>query len=255
MSKPKIVTFDLETIWNINEWAREDRAFAMSNYYGRTMKADINSILCFGYQILGEKAKNVSVWDFPQRKRKDLNDDYAVCKAAYEILKDADAIITHNGKNFDLPFLKTRLKKNKLPALPPRIVHIDTKEIAAREYSLFSNRLSDLAEFLGVGSKLSTSGKKLWTRIFNGDKKAEHEMDRYNIRDVSVTTKCALAMRDITSIWPNHNIDSKIPVCRACNSKRLNKHGYLYTATTKRQRYECLDCGTYMTASAKGKLS
>jgi DNA polymerase elongation subunit (family B) len=219
------------------------------------MKADINSILCFGYQVLGEKAKNLSVWDFPDRRARNLNDDYAVCKAAYEILKDADAIITHNGKNFDLPFLRTRLKKNKLPSLPPKIVHIDTKEIASREYFLFSNKLSDLAEFLGVGSKLSTSGKKLWTRIFKGDTKAEREMDRYNIRDVSVTTKCALAMRDVTTNWPNQNIGSKTPVCRACGGKHLHKRGFLYTSTTKRQRYQCLDCGTYMTSNTKGKLS
>lgn len=255
MSKLKIVTFDLETIWNMTEWAREDRAFAMSAWYGRTMKADINSILCFGYQIHGQKAKNVSVWDFPVRYKKSLNDDYEVCKFAYEILKDADAIVTHNGKGFDLPFLKTRLKKNGLPALPPNIVHLDTKEIAARNYFLFSNKLSDVAEFLGVGAKISTAGKKLWSRIYKGDKSAEREMDRYNIQDVTVTTACALAMREVTTNWPNQNIGSTTQVCRACGSKHLHKRGFHYTSSTKRQRYECVDCGTWMTSTLKGKLS
>lgn len=255
MSKLKIVTFDLETIWDINEWAREDRAFGMSNWHGRTMKANINSILSFGWQVHGEKATNVSVWDFPKRFKKSLNDDYDVCKKAYDILHDADAIVTHNGKGFDLPFLRTRLKKNKLPALPPKIVHIDTKEIASREYSLFSNRLSDLAEFLGVGAKISTSGKKLWTRIYQGDRDAMKEMDRYNIQDVKVTTLCALAMRDITTNWPNINIGNTKQVCRACGGKHLEKRGFSYTATTKRQRYVCLDCGTWMTSNTKGKIS
>lgn len=255
MSKPKIVTFDLETIWDINEWAREDRAFAMSNWPGRTMKANINSILCFGYQVHGQKARNISVWHFPNRFKKNLNDDYDVCKAAYEILKDADAVVTHNGKRFDMSFLKTRLKKHRLPALPHRLVHIDTKEIASREYSLFSNKLSDLTEFLGVSAKISTSGKKLWSRIYKGDKKAQREMDIYNIQDVIATTECALAMREVTQIWPNHNIDSANPVCRACGSKRLQKKGFLRTATTKKQRLVCQDCGTQMSVNTRGGIS
>lgn len=251
MKKPKIVTFDLETIWDINEWAREDRAFSMSNWPGRTIKANINSILCFGYQILGEKPKNVSVWT---TKRKNLNDDYAVCKFAYDLLKDADAVITHNGKSFDFPFLQTRLKKHRLPALP-KMVHIDTKEVASREYNLFSNRLKDLAEFLGVGSKISTSGKNLWTRIYQGDKKAEKEMSRYNLRDVKVTTLCALSMRGVIKNWPNANLYTDKDVCRACGSKNITKQGTKLTSSSIRQQYKCQECGTWMSKTLKGRLT
>lgn len=244
--KPKIVTFDLETIWNIDEWAREDRAFAMSNWPGRTMKADINSIICFGYQVHGEKPKCISVWDFKHYTPDLLNDDYELCAMAYEILKDADAIVTHNGKRFDWKFLKTRMKYHGLPRLDD-IIHIDTCAVARKEYSLFSNRLKDLSQFLGVEAKISTGGRQLWTRIYRGDKKAQKEMAVYCIQDVNVTTQCALAMKPEIKNWPNLNLYmgtlNNCPV-PSCGSHKWQKHGRIATKTQLKQRFRCMDCGS-----------
>lgn len=254
MKKPKIVTFDLETIWDINEWANEDRAFGMSAWEGRTMKADINSILCFGYQIHGKKAKVISVWDYPTRFKKNLNDDYEVCKNAYDILKDADAIVTHNGKRFDFKFLQTRFKRHGLPTLP-RIHHIDTCSVARNAYSLFSNRLKDLAKFLGVSPKISTQGKQLWNRIYQGDKSAQKEMTLYCKQDVKTTTECALAMRDVTPNWPNLNLWNKdSDGCPTCQSQNLQKNGFIITKRHKRQRYRCMDCGSSCSEIDKGVI-
>jgi DNA polymerase elongation subunit (family B) len=254
MAKPKIVTFDLETIWDINEWAQEERAFGMSNWEGRTMKADINSVLCFGYQIHGKSAKVCSVWDFPKRFKKSLNDDYLVCKKAYEILKDADAVVTHNGKRFDWKFLQTRLKKNGLPELP-KIIHIDTCAVAKSEYSLFSNRLKDLAIFLGVAPKISTSGKQLWTRIYRGDKTAQREMTLYCKQDVNTTTECALSMRSVIRNWPNLNLyNKKQNGCPTCGSSKLQCNGYYPTKTKLIKRYRCMSCGSSCSEGVSGRL-
>lgn len=252
MKLPKIVTFDLETIWDINEWAQEERAFGMSNWEGRTMKADINSVLCFGYQIHGKGSKVISVWDFKNTFKANLNDDYLVCMAAYEILKDADAVVTHNGKRFDWKFLRTRFKKHGIPSLP-KIIHIDTCAVAKKEYSLFSNRLKDLAKFLGVAPKISTQGRQLWTRIYMGDKTAQKEMSAYCKQDVETTTACSIEMRDVITNWPNVNLyNNSSDKCPTCGGKHFQKNGFLITKTKKHQRYRCMSCGSSSSKTVGG---
>lgn len=249
--KPRIIVFDLETIWDADEWLREDRAFAMGNWPGRTMKADINSIISFGYQELGKKAKCVSVWDFKHYTSDLVNDDYELCRFISDLFNDGvDAIITHNGRRFDFKFLQTRLKKHGLPPLPKHLkskFHIDTCAVVKKEYSLFSNRLKDLTQFLGVSAKISTGGRKLWTRIYRGDKEAQREMAEYCTQDVQATGECALAMQDIIPNWPNFNIYNGTLNCCSnpnCGSTNIQKHGTRPTKTKLQQRYMCMDCGT-----------
>lgn len=239
MSEPKIVVFDLETIWNIAEIAREDRMFNIANYYGRTMKADINSIICFGYKIVGGESGVVSSWDFTS----DLNDDSAVCGFAYDLLHDADAIVTHNGKKFDWKFLQTRLAINNLPVLP-NINHIDTCQLARKNYSLFSNRLKDLATTFTPERKIDTGGKKLWTRVYQGDKAAMKEMAEYCEQDVITTEAVFHALKKHAGNLPNKNLYIEGNGCPTCGNNKLEKHGFVTTKTNRLQRYRCTNCGT-----------
>jgi DNA polymerase elongation subunit (family B) len=167
MKDPKIVVFDLETLPNLRQalkvWPQ------LSNFPGLTLRATVSSIICFGYKqyTVDKKAKCVSAWDFPNWEI-DVNDDSEVCKIAYEVLNDADAVVTHNGKRFDWRHLQTRLKANKLPLLP-KIPHIDTKEIAKRHLYSFSNRLDYLGDWVVGGEKarsrrLGALGKGLGER-------------------------------------------------------------------------------------------
>ena len=65
--------------------------------------------------------------------------------AAYDILKDADEIVTHNGKSFNVKVLNTRLAYYGMPPLP-KMHHVDTKH-AAKGLSLYSNSLANVAKF------------------------------------------------------------------------------------------------------------
>ena len=117
MRDPKIVIFDLETLPNLPEalkvWPQ------LSSFPGRTLKATVSSIICFGYKVVDQdmKAKCLNAWDWPEWEV-DVNNDRALLEMAYEILHDADAVVTHNGKRFDWRHIQTRLKKNSLPLLP-----------------------------------------------------------------------------------------------------------------------------------------
>lgn len=250
MKKRKLVVFDLETIWNIDQIAREDRMFNIANYYGRTMKADINSIICFGYKIIDGESGVVSSWDFPNNE---LNDDAAVCAFAYDLLHDADGIITHNGKKFDFKFLQTRLELNGMPTLP-KIPHSDTCQLARKNLSLFSNRLKDLAEHLTPERKIDTGGRKLWTRVYKGDKAAMKEMAEYCEQDVITTAAVWDRLKKYDTTIPNMNLYTEGDGCPICGSTKIEGHGTRATKTKLKQRYRCRSCGPTWTGEVMNKL-
>jgi DNA polymerase elongation subunit (family B) len=248
-TEPKIVTFDLETIWDDKEWMQEARAFGMSRWEGRTMKAEINSIITFGYQINDGEPQSISVWDFEDYDHFQLNDDYLLCVMAEEILRDADAIITHNGKRFDFKFLNTRLQNHDLPKVD-KVPHIDTCAVAKANYSLFSNSLKDLANFLKTSNKISTAGQSLWNRVSKGDEEAEQLMAEYCRGDVRATYECAIKMRDVTKNWPNPNLWSQKDGCIRCSSIKVEKHGTRAAGRYLKQRYRCRGCGSTWTGES-----
>src|SRR3990167_7192941 len=158
-NKPRIILFDLETIPDLQ--AAMEVFPSLSDYPGLTLKASINSIISFGYKIFEEgKIHCINRWDFPG---KDLNNDKPVCLAAYDILKDADFIVTFNGKKFDWRFLQTRLLYHGLQTLP-QIVHIDVCQESKKHLFMFNNRLNTLAKFLTNTEKHKHSGWDLWVK-------------------------------------------------------------------------------------------
>jgi DNA polymerase elongation subunit (family B)/predicted RNA-binding Zn-ribbon protein involved in translation (DUF1610 family) len=252
--EPNIILFDLETLMNMQEIAKIFPS--IGNYPGRTMKATITSIICFGYKKLGDKkAKCINAWDFPKRWKIDKNDDYEVVKAAYEILNKADAVVTHNGIKFDMRHLNTRLVANGFPPLH-NIPHIDTVRLARKNLLLYSNRLDDVATFLGVENKLENGGWQLWVDVLNNKKKAMKLMSKYCKQDVEVLEQVYKKLMPLAKNIPNHNLfkgkDSH--VCPSCGSHKIQKNGFVRTKTTTKQRYRCLSCGSSSSVSVKGTL-
>lgn len=254
MNKPNIVFFDIETLMNMQEIAKIFPS--LGNYPGRTMKATITSVICFGYKTLGDKkAKCINAWDFPKRWDKDKNDDYEVVKAAYQILSKADAIVTHNGSRFDLKHLNTRLMANGFPPLH-KIPHIDTVMLARKNLFLYSNRLDDVATFLEVDNKLENGGWQLWVDVLNGKKKAMKLMDKYCKQDVEVLEQVYHKLIPFAKNIPNYNLfnGDGSHSCPSCGSHKLQKNGFVRTKTSTKQRYRCLDCGSSSSVDSKGNL-
>ena len=223
------------------------------------MKASIGSIICFGYKVLGEKtARCINVWDDKERFAENLNDDYLLCAAAHEILKDADAIITHNGRGYDFKYLQTRLKINGLPELPSNLKtkdHIDTCAVAKANFSMYSNRLKDLAAKFTPENKISTGGRKLWTRVYRGDTLAMREMSEYCKQDVVATEALAEAFKPFIKNWPNRNLfDKKGHSCPACGSDNMQKNGGRAALSGWVQRFRCMDCGSSSSSTPTGKV-
>ena len=245
--EPKIILWDLETMTDVEKLF--SRVPSLGNWPGRTLKGDMMTIINFGYKILGEKETHCEVsWDYSD----DINNDAALCHIAYEILKDADGIVTHNGKRFDVKVLNTRLAKWGLPPLP-KIPHADTKVIAKRGLSLYSNSLNEVAKFFELDTKMENGGWDLWVKVYNGDEKAKKTMVEYCKQDVRVLEQVFNKLRPYAknSEIPNYALYSEDGEgqCSTCGSKAVEKHGVRATATRIVQRYRCRDCGSTHSAT------
>ena len=254
-SGPKIVAFDLETLPILREALKAWPG--LSNFPGTTLKASLSSIICFGYKVLGEdsEAKVISAWDFPEWQT-DVNNDMPLLRAAYEILKDADAVITQNGKSFDEKVIQTRLLLNGMDILPS-IKHVDTKYLAKR-FSFFSNSLKYLsAQLSPERQKIENEGWNLWVRVYDREPEACAEMAAYCKGDVESLEAIWRKLRVIAAganALPNQNlflVGGSRNVCPHCQSTRLIKFGVRFSATTTYQRYKCNDCGAYSRTDAR----
>ena len=243
---PRIIIFDIETLPNLKEVMRVFPS--LSDYWGQTLKASINSIICFGYKVVDEdkKAKCVNAWDFPSWN-KDVNDDYEIVKALRKILNEADAVVTHNGKRFDFKFIQSRLLYHNLPLLHD-IKHIDTCTLAKKNLFLFNNKLNTLGKFILDEGKLENGGWDLWCRVMERDPKAMKLMSDYCKQDVNLLEKVFLRVRPFAKNIPNHNLflssEDGSNLCNSCGSVNLQKNGIRTTLSSISQRYRCLDCGS-----------
>lgn len=205
------------------------------------------SILCVGYKFDDGPVKIIGQNDFKGYKKGILNDE-ALVRFFAPILKKADVVSAHNGDNFDIKVFNTRLLAYGLDPVPVSKT-FDTKKIARNMFSLPSNKLDDIADFLKIGRKLNTY-KKLWFDCEKGDKQAWKYMKKYCGMDVSLQYEVlkrilpfAKQTGDFIFVNPD-GITCPNPLCLSThmtNSKnRIVKGGY-------KKQYQCQDCGSYFT--------
>jgi len=255
MNKPKVVIFDLETLPDPREIYR--RIPSIGNWPGRTFKAELQTIMCFGYKIEGEEAKCINVWDYSD----DFHNDSALVSLASEILADADEIVTHNGKRFDVKVLNTRLAFWGLPPIN-KTKHVDTKQVCKSHLSLYSNSLAEAAKFFGIANKMTFSNKwGMWERLaFNDHTKEDLKvMTKYCIQDVEVTHQLYLKTKPFhgtQAVNRNLWVDGEKHVCNTCGCDKLIGHGTVPRTKGKvTQRWLCKACGsTCNTIIKKAKL-
>lgn len=246
-TSPRIILFDLETLPNLPEalkvWTQLD------NFPGRTMRATITTIICAGWKELGKKHTHcINAWDYKEWK-KDVNDDKKLVQEIYNVLKEADVVVTQNGKRFDWKYLQTRLMFHGLDPLG-KIHHIDTVVLARSNLFNFSNSLGNLGELLVNERKMKHSGWKLWVDVHGRCKKAMNKMEAYCKQDVKLLEKVFIKLRPFVNNMPC--FDTKgIKSCPTCNSQRLHSNGVRRTKTQIYRRYQCIDCGTWSRTDLK----
>jgi hypothetical protein len=181
----------------------------------------------------------MSVYDSndAKRKRKD---------GIWNLLNEADVVITQNGKNFDQKKLNARFILQGFQP-PGSYKHIDTKQIASKHFGFTSNRLEYMTDKLCVKYKKlkhkKFPGHEMWVECLKGNLEAWKEMELYNKHDV-------LALEELyTKLIPwdnsiNFNLyhDEEDHVCK-CGSTTFIKNGFYYTSSGKFQKHKCKSCG------------
>jgi hypothetical protein len=236
--KPKVILLDLETapslgyvwgIWEQNVIAVKDDWFLLS----------------FSVKELGRRGtRTFCLPDFPSLYAKSKQDDRALVNQLWKEIESADVIIAHNGDRFDIGKSNARFIFHGLnPPSPYKTV--DTLKIARKHFKFDSNRLDDLATYLNIGRKLPTEGKHTWLGCIAGDKKAWATMRRYNAHDIILLEGVYMKLRAWSTSHVNLDSFDKRGVCPTCQADKLQKRGYVYTKTGKRERYQCTGCGAW----------
>lgn len=170
----------------------------------------------------------------------------AMAEAAWDLMQEADAVITFNGDRFDMQWLNTlwmETNLHKTRGLPTEPASIDLYKTVRSKLRLHSNKLENVTKWLGVKQKMQTGGFELWVGCMNGDPRAQAKMERYNRNDVTIMRKVYEALRPLMRSHPNLNvIHGTEDLCPACGSARRTKDGTRPTLTRRYQRYRCTDC-------------
>lgn len=236
----RIVVFDIEIL------ARADDVMAryFGAYEGFGMGADISDLTHFGYLELGSgnKAQCAHKWLFEEVP----TSDELVTRFAFEILKDADVIVTFYGTKFDRRFMNARFAKYGL-FLDPKIKHVDMHKVVKKHFKLTSNSLNNVLTFFGMETKLALgSMQSKWFAMYKGDRATIDEIAAYCAQDVQVLANLFERLMPIVPLQLASSAIAEVPVknpcCPKCGMDTLQKHGFRKTKTAQYQRYRCMNC-------------
>jgi hypothetical protein len=173
--------------------------------------------------------------------------DKPILAGIWNLLNDADIVITQNGKKFDQKKLNSRFILNGFQP-PSHFKHIDTLQIAKSVFGFTSNKLEYLTDKLCTKYKKQVhrdfSGFELWKECLADNPDAWDCMEKYNKYDVLSLEELYYILAPWDRKHPNFALltGSETPVCR-CGSTEFTRNGYAYTQVSKFQKYRCKKCG------------
>lgn len=173
----------------------------------------------------------------------------------WRLLEEADAVVAHNGADFDLRKMNARfIALGIQPPKPYKI--IDTRKEVARVAGFSSNKLDWLARQLDFGRKLEHEGWAMWRGCIEGDPKCWAKMKRYNRNDVVLLKKLYHELTPWIRL-PNlaaFNVDKGF-CCPTCGGEKLQRRGFMRAKTRTYQRWQCIKCGTWARSTHSEKHS
>lgn len=191
--------------------------------------------ICFAAKWLGDKA--VTVID-------ERDGHEAMITAAWELLTEADVLITYNGEKADIPWLNEHFMDYGLgPAAPFKSV--DLIKTNRRQFKLPYRRLDYLAGRYMGESKQHTDFK-LWVDCMANDPVAWERMRKYNANDVVLTEKLYLRMLPWLVDQPHIGVLSGVTAewsCPKCGSDKIAKQQKVVNAFVRQYSlYRCTNC-------------
>lgn len=172
--------------------------------------------------------------------------DKALLQKVSKLIEQADLIVAHNGKYFDVSVMRSRLIKHKLPDFMPTLIDDSYEKIKPIGFN--SHKLDYLGKYLGEGRK-TEHGFDLWVGIINKDRKSLDKQIKYCMQDVELLRKVYKRIVPYMKSSLNHAVFSgEAEVCPQCGNKDCIRRGYKYSRLGKFVQFQCRNCGTYHTS-------
>lgn len=236
----KILALDVETRPNLAYvWGLFNQNVSLNQLHTS------GEMFSWGAKFVGEPNSTYQDGDYRQ-------DDWL--ERLHALLCEADAVLGHNVKAFDMKHIRASFLTHNLPPIPNH-TFIDTLTIARRNFKFPSNKLDYLAQTLLNKRKRDTGGFELWVKCLANDPVAWKKMLAYQKQDVLLLEPLYKKLKAWDSSL-NHN-PQEHTACPSCAGTNFKKAGTLYTAQgTRRQRYQCLQpkCGRWFSTSTAGKV-
>lgn len=238
--RPRILVIDVENSpnlgWTWEKWQTNILQFVQEWH-----------LLTVAWKWKDEKRiHSAKLSDFPLYKTEPDN-DRELAKLIHHLFNEADIIVGHNVKEFDIRKVNTRFWEHRLtPTSPYKVV--DTLKVLRAKGSLNSYKLGDVCQWLFGEQKIDTGGIGLWLRCLEGDEKALLKMERYNRHDIHLTDKLYDFLRPWDDYHPNVTLGRGLRyACPACGSQNTIRHKTRYLKAWVVEQFKCKekDCGRY----------
>jgi DNA polymerase elongation subunit (family B) len=204
-------------------------------------------VLCIGYAFNDLPVNILTTnYDMFSIHNRDDDADKEMLQEFSDLCAQADLVIGHNIKQFDVGVLRSRIIKHGLPDLPPFL--IDDTYIQTKGIGFTSHRLDYLTQYLGIGRK-EDHPFEMWVDVMNKVPGAFEKMQTYCKGDVENNRKMYKRLLPyITSTLNLGVYHEREDICRYCGSTELHPRKYRYTPTGKYTQFRCGNCGKYSTS-------
>lgn len=239
MSKPKVLTLDIET------------SPATALVFGQRRQEISNIQIIKPDRILGVGAK----WtheDNVQWRSEYHHGRNVMIPWIRDLLNQADIVVHFNGSTFDMPWLRREIAEDGLTPYSP-VQEVDLLTVVRKQFRYTSNKLENMVRVFGAGLKMNNGGFQLWRDIEIGDEDTQRKawaiMRRYCKQDVKIEEELYFRLLPYIPNHPHVGLYSDDPageeVCTNCGSNNLRLEGYAYTKVSRYQRYQCRECGKW----------
>ena len=239
LQKAKILVYDIETS-PILGWVYRQ-------YDAQVLKVERHPLLMsIAWKWLGDDAEPQCLVIKPEDSRRWY--DFELVLKMRELFDEANLLVGHNIDRFDNRVMTGKFIDYGLKP-PSPCKSWDTLKMA-RKHRFTSNKLNDLGQRFGEGSKTEMTYKELWHDLLFGapevQKKAAELMKRYNKQDVALTEKIFYHLMPYyqTGMTLGRLIGHQW-VCD-CGSSEGQFHGTGFDPVGKYRRWQCNKCGKWM---------
>lgn len=234
----RILICDIE---RVPGWTKRLPFWSMSGlknkYLGPSEVDEWGRTICHAYQWLEDRSVSfMSEWEEGGRR--------GFLERTAALIAEADVIVGHNMRDFDLPHLMGEFILENIPT-PPKPKVFDTLRVMQKEGNLENNQLDTLDKRFGFRGKTDKYRIDMAMAAVAGDVNAQKRIERYAKGDIRATKRVYLRLRPLGRLNLGVFVDGNAPVCPACESTKVQRRGYQTTAAGRYPRFQCTACGAW----------